>query len=170
VIILKKYIKSYLIEATSSTSENVVKRKVVAAVIIRDNKILILQRGTTAPWMPEFWNLPGGMVDAGETNEQAVVREVKEETNIVISEKDVKSRGYFDGGSYILETFQVYTNAIELPENLSDISDRYSLLPDSDELGFPESMDYVWISQDEIDKYKFVPTVKDTLEKVFANM
>jgi len=167
VFVLKKYIKLYLNETTSKIDN---KRKVVAAAIIKGNKILILQRGDTAPWMPGKWNLPGGMVDSGENNEHAVVREIKEETNIVISEKDVESMGYFDGGSYILETFKAYTNSNELPDNIYNADDRNSKLPISDELGFSESMDYSWISQDEINNYEFVPTVKDTLKKVFSNM
>ena len=161
--ILKNYIKIYINE---STSKIVNKRKVVAAVIIKDGKVLILQRGETAPWMPRKWNLPGGMVDAGETNEEAVVREIKEETNIVISEKDIESMGYFDGGSYMLETFKGYTNSNKLPDGIFDAS----LLPISEELGFSESMDYAWITKEEIDNYSFVPTVEDTLRKVFSSM
>ena len=165
--ILKKYIKIYINE---STSKIVDKRKVVAAVIIKDRKVLILQRGETAPWMPCKWNLPGGMVDAGETNDEAVVREIEEETNIVISKKDVVSMGYFDGGSYMLETFKAYTNSNKLPDGSFDSNLRKSLLPISEELGFSESMDYAWITKEEIDNYSFVPTVEDTLGKVFNNM
>lgn len=50
----------------------------VCAAIIRDEKILMVYQdrggGSRA-----FWTLPGGGVEAGETNEQAVIREVKEE-------------------------------------------------------------------------------------------
>jgi 8-oxo-dGTP pyrophosphatase MutT (NUDIX family) len=56
-----------------------------AAVIIEhDGLILLLQRGSTAPWMPNRWNLPGGMVEPGETTTEAAVREAEEETGLRI--------------------------------------------------------------------------------------
>lgn len=55
-----------------------------AAVIIedRDGCVLLLLRGPTAPWMPLRWNLPGGMVEAGETPAIAAAREAREETGL----------------------------------------------------------------------------------------
>lgn len=52
------------------------------AVVIEDRagRVLLLLRGPTAPWMPMRWNLPGGMVERGETAVDAAVREVREET------------------------------------------------------------------------------------------
>lgn len=55
-----------------------------AAVIIedRDGRVLLLLRGPTAPWMPCRWNLPGGMIEPGETPADAAVREAREETDL----------------------------------------------------------------------------------------
>lgn len=49
-----------------------------------DNKILFLQRTFDDDFHPSVWNLPGGHIDAGETPEQAVKREFKEETNLEV--------------------------------------------------------------------------------------
>ncbi len=51
--------------------------EVVAAVIRRDNKVFATQRGY-GPWK-DYWEWPGGKVEAGETPEQALVREIREE-------------------------------------------------------------------------------------------
>ncbi len=50
-----------------------------AAIIIRDNQILLMHRRKKGY---EYWVLPGGGIEEGESPEGAVVREVKEETNL----------------------------------------------------------------------------------------
>ena len=57
-------------------------RTVTAIIEFPNKKILLVKRGTVV--FKGFWALPGGKVDAGETVEQAIVREVKEETGLDI--------------------------------------------------------------------------------------
>lgn len=57
--------------------------KTAAAIIIfPTNKILLIKRGTIV--FRGFWALPGGKVDGGEIVEEAVVREVREETGLKV--------------------------------------------------------------------------------------
>lgn len=56
----------------------------VACVIMRGGKVLLLRRGETAPRDPGVWALPGGVVNDGETPDDAVVREVQEETGLAV--------------------------------------------------------------------------------------
>ncbi len=55
-------------------------RTATAIILYPDNKILLIKRST--PPFIGYWALPGGRVEAGETVEQTVVREVKEETGV----------------------------------------------------------------------------------------
>ena len=57
--------------------------KVVAAIIQKEDKILATKRGYGE--FINMWEFPGGKIESGETKEQALVREIKEELNIEIS-------------------------------------------------------------------------------------
>ena len=56
--------------------------EVVAAIIHQGGKILATQRGY-GEWKG-MWEFPGGKMEAGETEEEAIVREIREELNVVI--------------------------------------------------------------------------------------
>jgi mutator protein MutT len=55
------------------------------ALIINDkNEVLLIKRSTTSRTAPGTWSRPGGEVEFGETLEDAVKREVKEEVGIEV--------------------------------------------------------------------------------------
>ena len=54
----------------------------VSAAIIRDGRVLVTQRAR-GPGIG-IWSMPGGVVEAGETLTQALVREIQEETALTI--------------------------------------------------------------------------------------
>lgn len=54
----------------------------VSAAIIRDGKVLIIRRASGLA--TGIYTLPGGVVEAGETLTEAVIREVREETSLQI--------------------------------------------------------------------------------------
>lgn len=60
--------------------------KVVAAIIIHNNQIFATQRGYGD--FKDGWEFPGGKVEPGETLQQALVREIKEELDTEIEVGD----------------------------------------------------------------------------------
>ena len=60
--------------------------RVVAAIIIHEDKIFATQRGYGE--FKDGWEFPGGKIEPGETPQEALVREIKEELDIEIEVKD----------------------------------------------------------------------------------
>jgi len=60
------------------------KVEVVAAIIIRDNKILCTQRSIDDPYLSLKWEFPGGKVEKDESHQEALKREIQEELNLNI--------------------------------------------------------------------------------------
>ncbi len=63
-------------------------KKTVGAIIEDNGKILLMKRNHKP--FNNYWGLPGGHIDQGETAEQAVIREVKEETGLDFEPKFLK--------------------------------------------------------------------------------
>lgn len=57
----------------------------VHAFFIQENQVLLLQRANSG-YMDDYWSVPAGHVDGGETIWEAMQREIEEETNILIAE------------------------------------------------------------------------------------
>lgn len=58
---------------------------VLGIIQLVNGKYLITQRVMTKAWAPGWWEVPGGACMAGESSEEAVLREVKEETGLDVS-------------------------------------------------------------------------------------
>lgn len=59
----------------------------VGGVVVRDGKVLLIRRGKEP--LRGRWVIPGGTVELGETLEEAVAREVREETGIEVRAREV---------------------------------------------------------------------------------
>ncbi len=65
------------------------KIEVVAAIIKHNNKILCVQRGENKfDYISKKYEFPGGKIEAGETKEQTIIREILEELHMHISTQE----------------------------------------------------------------------------------
>jgi 8-oxo-dGTP diphosphatase len=106
-------------------------RLVAAALILRGDEVLICQRKAGSP-LGLKWEFPGGKIEAGESPEQALQRELDEELGIQAS---IGSRvahlrhNYRSGGAVDLQFFAVHSFEGELVNHIfEDI--RWSPLRD----------------------------------------
>ena len=84
-------------------------RFVVAGLLVRDGLVLICQRRPDQP-MALQWEFPGGKIEAGESPEQALARELQEELGILatIGSRVTHIRhNYRHGGAVDLQFFSV---------------------------------------------------------------
>ena len=65
------------------------RRPSVRGIIIKDSKIAMMHS-----LLYEYYKLPGGGIEPNETYEEALVREVKEESGLTVKQETIKEYGY----------------------------------------------------------------------------
>ena len=124
--------------------------EVVAGLIWRGNKFMICQRPENKA-RALLWEFVGGKIEPNESGEDALVRECKEELDIVVKPLDV----FFD----VVHTYPDITVHLTL-YNAEILAGEPKLI---------EHNDLKWITADEIDNYDFCPADVEILEKIRCN-
>ncbi|MEM9189054.1 MAG: (deoxy)nucleoside triphosphate pyrophosphohydrolase [Myxococcota bacterium] len=124
--------------------------RVVAAVIERDGRYLITQRRPNAV-LPMLWEFPGGRCEEGESDEEALRREVDERlgAQVNVAERWV---------SFTSATYEKYTVDFYLYE--------CELL--SDALSCRAVHDFRWVRSDEFDNYDFTPVDEASINQLLG--
>jgi 8-oxo-dGTP diphosphatase len=92
--------------------------KKIAAIILENNKreiLLYLRDNKPGIPFPDYWDLIGGHVEEGETPEEALVREVKEELNIDLKDYTFYKKYECLTGDAYQNIKYIYTGKINLP-------------------------------------------------------
>ena len=75
-------------------------RNVAGVAVVSEGQILCVKRSETQGKYPNFWSLPMGGVEKGETFEEGAARELKEETMLDINPKSLVYLGTIKDGKY----------------------------------------------------------------------
>ncbi len=109
-----------------------------------DNKILILKRSTDSKTNPGKWEFPGGKVDQGESFDQALIREVYEETNLKISLEHVV--GISEQNLHLIRAVHIIMSGKIIEGNLTLSSEHEG---------------YAWVFFENLDKYELADWLDD---------
>lgn len=97
------------------------KIEVVAAVILKDNKVFSAQRADKGE-VGLKWEFPGGKVEPGELGENAIIREIKEELdiNILVSKYIMSTKHKYKSFEILMHAYlcEIDTGEIILKEHL----------------------------------------------------
>lgn len=128
----------------------------VGTIIVRNNKVLILQRHKNERTYPEMWELPSGKKELLELVESAVIREVKEEAGLDITVDGVSS---------------VFNYQIEKESEIYDVTQINFLAKiagNEDVMLSQEHQAFAWIGKDDIEKYSLSRETREAIIKVLG--
>lgn len=120
--------------------------EVVAAIICKGDKVFATQRGY-GEWK-DWWEFPGGKMEAGETSEEALKREIREELSTEICVDEFVKTVEYDYPAFHL-TMHCYL---------------CSLLTDALHLNEHEAA--CWLKIDELGSVKWLPADLEVIEKL----
>lgn len=122
------------------------KIEVVAAIIVKDGKVFSTQRGYGD--LKGGWEFPGGKVEPGENQEEALKREIKEELD-----GEIEVGAYFDKVEYDYPTFHLTMHC-------------YICTLVGDTLRLLEHEDAKWLAKSELKSVDWLPADIGTVEKL----
>lgn len=126
-------------------------KNAVAVIMNKDNKVLLLKRVDVPEiWQPNKWALVGGGIEKGESAEEAVKREIEEETGLEVDK--------------CVESFQINRHG-DSEETL--FACRYNGEDTDVELDTHENTSYGWYDVNEMDYLETVPHLIEYITLVF---
>ncbi len=72
--------------------------RVVVGALVSDGRVLLVHRGPNKRARPGLWDLPGGVIEAGESELGALARELHEELGVEVSTGSVSHLGRVTAG------------------------------------------------------------------------
>ncbi len=124
----------------------------VGAVVVREGLVLLERRGQ--PPAQYSWALPGGLVDAGERLEDAVIREVREECGIEV------------GVGPLLGVFEPIQRDADGRVRFHYVVLDYLAHYHSGTLAIgDDAADLCWVAPEELDHFGLLPATREMIER-----
>lgn len=120
---------------------------VTAAIILKDNKVLIAQRAPGEN-LAGKWEFPGGKIETGETPQECVKREIREELEVNIDVLDFFGESIYEYHSGTIKLMAYWCKWI-LGEFTLNVHSQI-----------------VWINRQQLDLYDFAPADLPLVEKL----
>jgi len=114
---------------------------VVAVALIDDQRRVLLAQRPAGKSMAGLWEFPGGKVEADETPELALVRELHEELGIDVDAADLEPLAF---ASHTYETFHLLMPLFDCVRWQGEVKAR-------------EGQALAWVSAGELDQYAMPP-------------
>ena len=129
---------------------NLVMKTVTAAILLQDDRVLIAQR-RAGDKLANKWEFPGGTVEKGETPEQCLKREMKEEfeVDVMVGECIGESIYDYDHGSIRLLAYRTYWIGGEIDLKVHD--------------------DYKWVLVNQLNRYDLAPADIPIAKEIMRN-
>jgi len=112
--------------------------RVVIAEIERHGRFLITQRREGAV-MPLLWEFPGGRVQPGETDAQALARSVRERLGVELAVEELTLQNEHAYDAYVVVLASYRAAVIGEPQNLKVRDHRWAAPEDFDQYTFPDA-------------------------------
>ncbi len=122
--------------------------KVAAAIIVQENKVFATQRGYGE--FKDGWEFPGGKIEAGETPQQALIREIREELDTEIEVGELVDTVEYDYSTFHLSM------------------DCFLCRIKSGDLVLKEHEAARWLTEETINSVDWLPADRDLIEKLFS--
>lgn len=122
--------------------------EVVAAIIVKGKKVFATQRGYGE--FKDGWEFPGGKIEQGESPEEALIREIREELDV-----DIKVGRLLETVEHDYPNFHLTMHCF-ICELLSE------------EIILKEHEDAKWLEEDELDSVDWLPADVSLIDKIFA--
>jgi 8-oxo-dGTP diphosphatase len=123
--------------------------KVTAAILEKDGRIIIAQR-KSKDYLAGKWEFPGGKIEAGETPEECLARELKEEFDIEVSV-----------GNFLGSNIHHYDHiSIELM--------AFRTFWDGGQITSTDHMDYQWVTVEQLAEFDFAPADRPFVNRLMS--
>lgn len=123
--------------------------RVVAAIIERGGRYLITQRRPSAV-LPLLWEFPGGRVEVGESDQDALKREVFHRVGVDIQPRGLSSFVSHEYPRYVLDLYLYECEVVD---------------------GEPRALavnDFRWVESTDLDQFSFTPADEVSLDQLLG--